>query len=125
MSQPGPVELEAARREWSEGSLEFRALVCAPTGNDGPLTCKFLENALIAAEVCRDPSELAAEVKRGCGFIVMAEETLGGAINTDLVETLRQQPPWSDIPVALITSSGDATRERLQRHELFGAAGNV
>ena len=102
-----------------------RILILAPTGNDATLTADFLSQANLAAHICQDVAELHAEVGRGCGAILLAEETLAGASISTLVETLAQQPAWSDIPVAIITSGGEASKARLRRLAIFGPTGNV
>src|SRR5262249_37735556 len=57
--------------------------------------------------------------------ILLAEETLGVASISLLVDTLARQPAWSDIPVTIITSGGEATQMQLRRLAVFGPGGNV
>ena len=104
---------------------EGRILILAPTGNDAGLTADFLAQSHFVSHICRDVEELCAELDGGCGAVLLAEETLAENSIMDLVETLSHQPAWSDIPVVIITSSGEASQMQLRRLGLFGSTGNV
>ncbi len=119
---------KTARRQRTaaaEAALEGRVLILAPTSNDAALTADFLTKAEMVSQVCGNVSDLCTEVDRGCGAILLAEETLAEKSIFRLVKPLAEQPPWSDIPVVIITSGGEADRERLRRLAVFGPGGNV
>ena len=105
--------------------FERRVLILAPTGNDSRLTADFLTQANLAAKICRDVPRLSEEVRKGCGAIILAEETLADRSISILVETLAAQPSWSDTPIILITSGGEVSQTRLRRLAIFGPGGNV
>jgi len=100
-------------------------LIFAPTGNDGPLTAEFLAQAKKKVKVCRDMSEVCFAVQENCEMILVAEETLNSQSIKMLGEMLATQPPWSDIPIAVITSGGEASPERLQILASLGISANV
>lgn len=102
-----------------------KVLILAPTANDGRLTGKFLHEAGFSIQVCDDLVQMREGTNENCGCLVVAEEVLRRETVRVLVEALEQQPSWSDIPVILITSGGEVSRERLQRLALLGPAGNV
>ncbi|HEV2692592.1 MAG TPA: ATP-binding protein [Verrucomicrobiae bacterium] len=104
---------------------ERRILILAPTGNDARLTADFLVKSGLFPQPCQDVQSLCDEIAQGCGVIVLAEETLGDSSIPDLIQTLAKQPSWSDIPLVLITSGGEASQTRLRRLALFGSGGNV
>jgi signal transduction histidine kinase len=106
-------------------SLEWRVLIYAPTGNDARLTVELLQLAGIEAQAMADIPALNAGVREGCGAILLGEEALAHTATKELFRTLQEQPAWSDIPVALITSRGTASEARLRRLTAFGAEGNV
>ena len=106
-------------------NLEQRVLILAPTVNDARLTMDFLMQAGMFAQACCDLAQLCEEVQKGCGAIILAEETLGQGSISILVKTLITQPPWSDLPVILITSGGEVSQMRLRRLGIFGPGGNV
>jgi PAS domain S-box-containing protein len=100
-------------------------LVCAPTGNDAALSVDFITRAGLHGVACARLDELCVEMKAGCGALLLAEEVLGQPSIHRLVEALENQEPWSDVPVALITTSGNANEERLRQLALFRSKGNV
>jgi signal transduction histidine kinase len=106
-------------------ALESRILIAAPTGNDSKLTAEFLEEARFHTKACQNIEELAVALREGCGVVVLAEETLAQDRVSDLVQARSEQPPWSDIPIILITSGGEASQIQLRRLTLFGPGGNV
>ena len=58
-------------------------------------------------------------------MILIAEETLNLQSIKMLGEMLAMQPPWSDIPIAVITSGGEASPERLRILASLGMSANV
>ncbi len=105
--------------------LEDRVLILAPTANDATLTANFLRREDMAADSCRDIPDLCAEIERGCGALLLAEETLVGAALSGLVNALGHQPAWSDLPITIITGGGEVSQARLRRLGVFGRGGNV
>jgi PAS domain S-box-containing protein len=104
---------------------ELRILVLAPTSNDARLTARFLESAGLAAAVCADLDALDAQMKQGCGALLLAEESLVNGGVTKLVAALETQPSWSDLPLVLITASGEVARSRLHHLSALGVVGNI
>ena len=49
---------------------------------------------------------LCETIENGVGAIILAEEALTPASAECLVEALKSLPPWSEIPVTVITSGG-------------------
>ncbi len=114
-----------ARRAQQETDLSLRILVLAPTSNDATLTARFLAEAGLSASVCTNISSLAHELREGCGAALLAEESLAGDAMDRLAVCFETQPPWSDLPVILITRSGgtDGARPRVLSAAI--AAGNI
>ena len=81
-----------------------RALVVPPTRRDGEVTLQLLADAGIDAVVCVDGmAALAREVDAGIGVLIVTDAALGRP-DFDVVRTaIDRQPPWSDIPVVLLT----------------------
>lgn len=100
-------------------------LIFAPTGNDGSLTATFLTQASKRVKICQDMHEVCIAAQHGCDMILLAEETLSSQSIKMLREMLATQPPWSDIPIAVITSGGEASPERLQILASLGVSANV
>ena len=102
-----------------------KVLLLAPTGNDGRITARFLSEHDHLVEVCGDMAEVCAEAENGCDMILLAEETLNAGSISLLTAMLSRQPAWSDIPITIITSSGEASQDRLRRLAALGSGGNV
>jgi signal transduction histidine kinase/CheY-like chemotaxis protein len=88
--------------ETESGSL--RVLVLAPTGRDATLTTRVLAEAEIEGVVCASAAELGAEIERGAGAALVAEEALDGDDVTVLVSALTAQPFWSALPLLVMVS---------------------
>jgi signal transduction histidine kinase len=86
-------------------SLERRLLILTPVGKDASLIATALAPDALSCIGCRDLEELALEVERGAAAIVIAEEALAGS-DGRLAALLARQPPWSDLPVLLLTRAG-------------------
>jgi signal transduction histidine kinase len=89
-----------------EPSREDRVLVLAPTAADATLTRTLLSEAGLACHVCPDLLALCREVGAGVGAVLLTEEVLTEDESDCFVEALRQQPPWSDLPIVLLTTRG-------------------
>ena len=84
---------------------ERRVLILAPFGRDAELMCRMLEPDGFDCVPCGGMAELADEVRRGAATVILHEEALGRAA-TALLDAIRHQPPWSDLPVVILTREG-------------------
>lgn len=100
-------------------------LVLAPTGSDGPMTVALLLQMGLTAVACRGIFDLCHHLEHPAGAILIAEEALYSSSSNVLLEALSNQPAWSDLPVIVITSSGQLTPESLQVFKSFRRAVNV
>ena len=87
-------------------ALEKRVLVLAPTGRDAAMTCSLLGDVGIACETSADLKELTRELEVGAGAVILAEEALAEAKCRPLIQLLKRQPPWSDLPLIVLTFPG-------------------
>src|SRR4051794_16778093 len=92
--------------EVNHTNLEARVLVLAPTGRDATNSMAVLGKAGLVCAVCRDIQQLCREIEAGAGAVVLTEEALTLDKASCLVEALRRQPPWSDLPLILLTRGG-------------------
>ena len=107
------------------GRLGSRILIFAPTGNDGPVTANFLGEAGHQVHVCRDMEEVCRESESYNDVLLLAEETLNSVSIRALSGMLDRQPPWSDTPITIITSGGEANPSRLRILDSLGSRANV
>jgi signal transduction histidine kinase/ActR/RegA family two-component response regulator len=108
-----------------EDHRDHRVLVLAPTGRDAELAISMLAHAGLAAEACTTLAELAQKAHLGAGAALVAEEALGPPAVWMLVDVLGRQPPWSDLPLLILTSGGDTTQASLSAIRLVEPIGNV
>jgi signal transduction histidine kinase/CheY-like chemotaxis protein len=84
-----------------------RVLILAD-GRDATLTCGILSRAEIDCQPCSTIEDVCAEILTSPGAMVLAEEFLTSGTVAKLVESLRRQPPWSDLPL-LVVARGEET----------------
>ena len=102
-------------------ALEKRLLVLAPIGKDAALTAGKLGSIGVECHVCKNVSALALELDKGAAGALIAEEALADGAEP-LAALLARQPPWSDLPILVMTRTGaDSTSVELALRTL----GNV
>ncbi|HEX8841037.1 MAG TPA: ATP-binding protein [Sphingomicrobium sp.] len=78
--------------------------VLAPAGRDSSVIADILRKASINCLECGGAEDLIAALdERRAGVIVVTEEAFGGSELEGLIDWLKHQPPWSDLPVVLLT----------------------
>jgi PAS domain S-box-containing protein len=101
-----------------------RVLIHAPFGRDGVMIAGVLEQAGVEASVCGEPGQLISELSAGVGALLIADEALNAEFVETLSERFREQPNWSDLPVLVLTSGGEATMASRHRLKLLEPLGN-
>lgn len=100
------------------GSGPVHILVLAPVGQDARVISKLIEAAGAAAEICGNLDEVAQKFDDNISTMVLVEEALSESMPL-LTKRLKQQPPWSDIPIIILSNSrgriGPAQRWTLLR----------
>lgn len=100
-------------------------LIVAPTGKDATLAAGVLLREDIRAQTYGRLSEAAAQVGVQTDALLIAEEALVPSEIVVLLDTLDQQPPWSDIPLVILTSGGGGDEVSLRALDIFGPRANV
>ncbi len=109
----------------STGKAKNRVLVVAPLGADAFNICEVLRTAGFETEMCRDLACAAHELAAGCGAMLLTEEAMIPLHHGSLAAQLEQQPPWSDVPVVLITAGGMFSAISERAVELIGPRANL
>jgi signal transduction histidine kinase len=104
---------------------ELRVLVVAPTGRDGLLICNLLASKSISCVAMPSAVTARIESKINAGAVILAEEALTLAGIDEWAELIREQPSWSDLPVILLTDSGEVDRESKRKMHAREPLGNV
>jgi len=82
-----------------------RVLVLPPTPRDGVMTCQMLAKSGIAADTVPSMAAIVRELKNGAGVLLLPEEAIAGG-EVELLRVLAEQPPWSDLPILVMTRPG-------------------
>lgn len=93
--------------------LEERVLIMAPVGQDAAAMAQLITAAGVPAQICSGPEECGRQITSGAGALVLTEETLEHPAIGALLGTLKVQPPWSELPLILLTSGGESRLARL------------
>src|SRR6188474_418394 len=101
-------------------NIERRILVLTPTKRDAELTCAVLSNQNIECTACADVHELVAEMRQGAGALLIAEEVVRAGNSEPISHEIAAQPPWSDLPVLLVTAQGADSSAVASALESFG-----
>ena len=95
----------------TQGIRDRRVLILAPTARDAATTQQLLARADILADVCADFDGLLEQLSEGAGAVLIPEDCLTPGQRTRLTNALVTQPPWSDLPVLVLTRSGADSAE--------------
>ena len=104
---------------------DLRILCLTPAGRDIELATAALTQAHLNAHPCQSLAELATELEHGAGAVLVADEALTGSDLWRLLEVLHAQPPWSDVPILVLTLAGNAAHATLAALNLTDPLGNV
>jgi DNA-binding NtrC family response regulator len=106
-------------------SEESRVVLFTPTGRDSTLIADTLSAAGISCHACRSISEVVERIDAGCATLLLAEE----AVNADSVKCLARaldaQPTWSDLPVIVLTSTGEQSLVTDYKLKMLAPLGNI
>jgi signal transduction histidine kinase/ActR/RegA family two-component response regulator len=69
-----------------------------------------LGNSAIECRICRDMRSLCDELAIGAGAVLLSEEAISDATRQQLATLIAAQPPWSDLPVLVMTRRGADSR---------------
>jgi signal transduction histidine kinase/CheY-like chemotaxis protein len=97
--------------------------ILAPAGRDAEVIARILVSADLRAQVLGGADELMAALGGDdAGALIVTEEALGPEVAQRLDDWLIAQPPWSDLPVLLLSQRGHG-----DAHQARGTArlGNV
>jgi signal transduction histidine kinase len=107
------------------GPLSERAIILAPIGRDGPLAAQILKEAGFPADICTSLLTLVEELEKGAGLAIIADEAVRSADLRPLASFLERQPPWSDLPLILLTHHGGGPERSPAAASLAKILGNA
>jgi signal transduction histidine kinase len=102
-----------------DSPAEQRLLVLAPVGRDAQLVRSMLSAEKVDCCICANVEAALQELERGSAALLLTEEALAEE-NGRLAEAIARQPPWSDLPVLLLTRTGADSSAAAQALETLG-----
>jgi PAS domain S-box-containing protein len=100
---------------------ERRVLLLPPTTRDAAAIQKLFAGEKIASCLCTDIAALCEQISDGVGIILVSEESLAAG-HRGLMDCVRNQPVWSDLPIIVLSRSG---AESPNLNPIIGNLGNV
>jgi PAS domain S-box-containing protein len=103
---------------------ELMIFVLAPIGRDAALVEEALRRGGIAARRVADVDELCERLGQGAGAAIISEEALTEYAVARLGRLVAKQPPWSDLPLLILTVSQDMIFGAGERSRFSESLGN-
>jgi signal transduction histidine kinase/CheY-like chemotaxis protein len=101
----------------------MRVMVVTPNDADSTIASHFLGAEGIEAHACRSLAQLVELPQDEIGCAILVEEALVEPDVTQFQASVREQPPWSDLPLLLIAS--EATPLAALAERVFPRSGNI
>jgi signal transduction histidine kinase/ActR/RegA family two-component response regulator len=103
-------------------ALDQRVLLLTPTRRDAETSRDLLAGRGIETRICQSLDELCSEAERGAGALLVTQESIFSSRNECLHRLVRTQPPWSDLPLIVLTPAGVQSPTEVAA---LGAVGNM
>jgi signal transduction histidine kinase len=87
--------------------------IIAPVGQDAETMAALLDARGFETQICRRLDEYSGRITDGAGALLLTEEALESAQGSLLLDLLKAQPPWSELPLIILTSGGESGRAGL------------
>ncbi|OYD82008.1 ATP-binding protein [Azospirillum brasilense] len=104
--------------------MDAPILVLAPHGRDAEVIRLVLDEVGLTTRFCTDLPAVCDGLARDVTALILSEGALLGAAMEPLVACLEAQPPWSDLPVLVLTARGNRSASKA-RWAQFQRLGNV
>jgi signal transduction histidine kinase len=118
MSDPTPEHTRTGTHK------EECVVIIAPVGNDAAAMAALLEGEGFETRICDGSDRCARQLMDGVGALLLTEEALESAQTSLVLDILKAQPPWSELPFIILTSGGESHRAGLL-NLATAAAGSV
>ena len=101
-----------------------RVIIVAPVGQDAETMAALLNAEGFETQIFHGFDESSRQIWNSAGALVLTEEALEPAQGSLLLDVLEAQPPWSELPLIILTSGGESRRAGLL-NLAAAAAGSV
>ncbi|WP_165069667.1 hybrid sensor histidine kinase/response regulator [Paludisphaera rhizosphaerae] len=90
-----------------------RVLLLAPTSKDAAAGEVLLRREGLGCIICRDLDVLCEEARHGAAVVVVPEEAILLDRAGRVAGLMADQPPWSDLPLLVLTAAGPGSRRSM------------
>src|SRR5947207_3347875 len=90
-----------------------RIIIIAPVGQDAAAMATLLDSQGFETQICNGSAEYSRKMIDSAGALLLTEEALESAQSSLLLDVLKAQPPWSELPLIILTSGGESRRAGL------------
>jgi signal transduction histidine kinase/ActR/RegA family two-component response regulator len=87
--------------------------IVAPVGHDADAIAAVLEREKLPSRIFPDVAECVRNIDANTGALLLTEEALEVPMVPALMQALYDQPGWSELPLILLTDSGEHRRNEL------------
>jgi signal transduction histidine kinase len=101
-----------------------RVIIIAPVGQDAAAMADLLDAQGFETQICNGSDEYTRQITDRAGALLLTEEALETPQGLLLLDALKAQPRWSELPVIILTSGGESRRAGLL-NLAAAAAGSV
>lgn len=101
------------QRRGNSGELDERVLVLLAPEKAGEVSSSLREAGL-SPDLCDGPEDAGGKISEGPAVILTDERTLLGNGVAGLKKSLGEQPPWSDIPIVLLSEEEKPSPDALE-----------
>jgi signal transduction histidine kinase len=90
-----------------------RVMVIAPVGQDAAAMATLLDAQGFETQICPGLDGYSRQMIDSAGALLLTEEALESPQGSLLLDLLKGQPPWSELPLIILTSGGESRRAGL------------
>jgi len=101
-----------------------RVIIIAPVGQDAVAIAGLLDAQGFETQICNGSDEYSRQITDRAGALLLTEEALESPQGSLLLDAVKAQPPWSELPLIILTSGGESRRAGLL-NLAAAAAGSV
>jgi signal transduction histidine kinase len=101
-----------------------RVIIIAPVGQDAAAMATLLDAQGFETQICNELAEYSGQMTDSAGALLLTEEALESTQGSLLLDLFKEQPPWSELPLIILTS-GDESRRAGLLNLAAAAAGSV
>src|SRR5213592_4859739 len=90
-----------------------RVIIIAPVGQDAAAMATLLDAQGFETQICNGSDEYSRQITDSAGALLLTEEALESAQGSLLLDVLKTQPPWSELPLIVLISGSESRRAGL------------